>query len=277
MKKLTHFAIIAFFLFSLPLFAKYTSVTDSTGFPQYCHYAAQNNNEFLSFRKSTQCLDVVDTVNKYQGIAYLKYLHADYPHLLNDLNHYIENDNVGNPIKHSFGKYGKICPTSLRYLKILGDLEKLFSPKEPIKIIEIGGGYGGQCRILFQSLPIAEYIIIDLPEVLELIQRYLEKNNIYNVTYMPPNEIPDSLSCDLLISNYAFSECEKEIQTTYINKVLKNAKHGYMLCNYLSPDYRNFFCFAKNEIMKEMQKLNLNPIILPEAPLTNKNNYLLIW
>jgi len=162
-------------------------------------------------------------------------------------------------------------------VKISGDLDSLFTLNKPLKIVEIGGGYGGQCRMLCAMFPVSEYIIIDLPSVLELIHRYLDMYNIKNVKLYTPDQIPDSLPCDLLISNYAFSECTKEIQSSYIKKVLSHAKHGYMVCNNLNESYDNINCLTKNELLNILEKKEIFPQSLEEVPLIHPNNYLIVW
>ena len=41
---------------------------------------------------------------------------------------------------------------------------------------------------------------------------------------------------DLLISNYAFSECHKEVQLDYINRFIKKSNNFYIMHNNFHPE-----------------------------------------
>ena len=72
---------------------------------------------------------------------------------------------------------------------------------------------------------------------------------------------------DLLISNYAFSECVKEIQDKYIQKIINNCKRGYVIHN-------NFEGYSHIELVNI---LTHNVKEYKEKPNTAPNNVLLTW
>ena len=79
---------------------------------------------------------------------------------------------------------------------------------------------------------------------------------------------------DLCISNYAFSELPKKLQSLYIKNVLLNSKSGYMIMNSgIDGNFGNI----KNHSQKELLKLFKDSIISKELPLTFKDNYLFTW
>jgi putative sugar O-methyltransferase len=127
-------------------------------------------------------------------------------------------------------------------------MENIFSNFSSFKnIIEIGGGYGGQCYVLSKRINFDTYTIIDLKDVSNLQEKYLNKLNIKNVKYIYP-EILDTIKnikYDLVISCFAWSELSKDIQLLYYNEIIKNSKHGFLRCN---------ICFSGHTLV-EMRNL----------------------
>jgi len=66
------------------------------------------------------------------------------------------NDHVGDPERYLYDKL-LISPSTLRYCKVFSDLVNLFTSLDGYSICEIGGGYGGQCRIIDAGSPLNEY------------------------------------------------------------------------------------------------------------------------
>jgi len=50
---------------------------------------------------------------------------------------------------------------------------ELFGLLDDAKIVEIGGGYGGQCKIIYDCFEPISYLMIDLGELLKLQEKYL--------------------------------------------------------------------------------------------------------
>ena len=113
-------------------------------------------------------------------------------------------------------KIGKNSPSTLRYIKVLGDLISLFKQLGDSKICEIGVGYGCQCRIINSVTSPSEYTLVDIKPALMLTQCYLD-NYIMNsvLKYKTMNEL-ESQNYDVIISNYAFTELPRN--TGYIFK-----------------------------------------------------------
>ena len=59
-----------------------------------------------------------------------------------------ENDRLGSPLTCDYDACGRFSPTTLRYAKVYSDLMRLFRDLDGQRIIEIGGGYGGQCFVI---------------------------------------------------------------------------------------------------------------------------------
>ena len=101
------------------------------------------------------------------------------------------------------------------------------------RIAEIGVGYGGLYRLLSCFVEIKKYWMYDLPEVLDLTKKYLsnfeEELQDKVVFQKEMQEIDEEI--DLVISNWAFSEVNPDIQKLYMDRVIKKAKHGYLIFN----------------------------------------------
>src|SRR5712675_2935129 len=67
-----------------------------------------------------------------------------------------------------------VAPQTVRYVKVMQDLELLFGPLDGLSIAEIGCGFGGQCAVIAKRYKFARYTLIDLADPLRLSQRYLE-------------------------------------------------------------------------------------------------------
>lgn len=105
-----------------------------------------------------------------------------------------------------------------------------------MRIVEIGGGYGGQCSVLSRVANFRSYTIFDLDEALALTQRYLDELAIPNVRLVSAFA-PKAIDADLVISTYAVSEIDRGSQDEYIDGVLKRARRGYLILNRISAGF----------------------------------------
>ena len=252
----------------------FSSVSHLNNYDTFCSNAL-NSKMFHQFRRLNKLKTIVDTVTYEQGFLYLSHIEKNYPFLIKDFPSFFKNDEVGSPIRFTYS-YGTFCPTTLRYIKTAGDIQSLFPVEQPLTIVEIGGGYGGLCRILHELLPIKKYIIIDLPYALQLTKKYLDYFHLKNVEFLSFENLSQDIFCDLLISNYAFSECTKKYQKLYFEKVLQHANSGYMICNFISN------AFQVNSLTKEQtfhlfQQHQIPYQIYPEIPRTHPQNFLMTW
>ncbi|WP_029323814.1 putative sugar O-methyltransferase [Butyrivibrio sp. AE3004] len=260
-----------------------SSVSDDGRYPAYCRLASENNFLFSHFRRNEIYNLILEHMSKEQGSEYLEELTKsdNFGDLCSRLNEYLKNDTVGKPRVYDYeigGRTVSVSPTTLRYIKVLDDLKKLF-PMEDIKsVAEIGVGYGGQCRIIFADYKIDKYSLIDLPEALGLTKRFLKKLiDIGNVqfidgTAMDGENISDH---DLVISNYAYSELARVIQQGYWDKVVSKASHGYFTWNLESE--RKLDGFTVDEFTNMLKSIGRDVRVLEERPLTAPGNCLIVW
>jgi hypothetical protein len=178
------------------------------------------------------------------------------------------NDIVGGPpVICNIGGH-RISPTTIRYLKIASDIQRMFDATSIDKIVEIGVGYGGQVRVL-DALGIGtHYDLFDLPPVLALAARYLEcfvLRGSYSIQTV--NRVTES-SASLVISMYALSELPRELQMVYYTKVLRHADAGFLVMN---------DCWDFDRLSRDEWVSILGATLLPEEPATAEGNYVLIW
>ena len=94
---------------------------------------------------------------------------------------------------------------------------------------------------------ISTYYIFDLPEVELLIRKVAMTLRIPYLSLLPmETSIPDE-EIDLVISNYAFSECERQTQLAYFDRVIKKSKRGYIIYNQIADrDFGLDYLYPRN-------------------------------
>lgn len=245
-----------------------SSISDDSRYPDFCRLAAQDSRVFAEFRRDPRYTAILEHVNEAQGREYLQRLSRT-GKARNFLDEAARNDRIGNPHRMTLDSGIRISPTTLRYLKVADDLETLFGNLDGARICEIGVGYGGQCRILDSIFNIDSYALVDLRPVLQLVDRFLNQFPLHcKLHYSCLNELGYE-GYDLIISNYAFSELDRDVQERYFHKVIANSYKGYMAYNEISPPE-----------MRSMSRVEfcerVNGSILPERPLTHPNNCIIV-
>jgi len=251
-----------------------TSITDSeylSAYPTLCGLAAHDDSIFKRFRSCEILVEALDHVSLEQGHQYLSEIQKmatwsrEFSKALTQL------DAVGNPRKYRFAGYGTISPTLLRYLKVYLDLKRLFGPMDGKRISEIGIGFGGQAGLINILDRPASYSLFDIPPVLELTQKYLRSIAVNGNFEALDGRIPKIIETDLVISNYAFSELNREIQEEYLKNVILRSKTGYITWNNLSQTLLDGYSLA--ELIRRIPDSE----VIPETPLTAVSNVILTW
>lgn len=230
--------------------------------------AVNDDNMFRIFKQNKKFVDILEHVTYEQGLDYISEIKRyQYKHY--DWNIFLENDIIGSPLVYDYHNQLSelkmniyhISPTTLRYicfgLKILEYVKQ--NSKDEIDIVEIGGGYGGQCKILYDlfkvnNIRIKSYTIIDLDGVSKLQNKYLTKLGLTNIITLSNTECIEKLynNYDLCISNYALGEFEKNIQNFYINNVLLRCQRHFITWNtYPVHDY-----FIFSNLVEESPQTN---------------------
>jgi len=237
-----------------------TSVSDTRAYNSLCAAAAADPDVFATFKRQPAYTAILEHVSCDLGAAYLKAAIAQTPSLEATLDRFRDNDRLGKPHVCDFGTYGVFSPTTLRSVKVLSDLRTLFGPLDDFRIVEIGVGYGGQCFITHAGGGFRSYALIDLPSVLLLGSRYLEELGV-------PNVVVDSEGpFDLVLSNYAFSECTRQVQEGYLRELIQPTPRGYMTCNFMDG-------LNRDELAARLPGARW----IEERPLSAKGNEILVW
>jgi hypothetical protein len=250
------------------------SISDRYDYKNVCKTAYYDDEFFNKFKTNELYNGILEHVSPEQGQLYLDYLKVNFPDFIDNIELFKKNDIYGGTKKSNYDSIGNISPTTLRYVKVLSDLRKLFGSLDGKKIIEIGVGYGGQCFIINQLYNISEYYLIDLDEVLLLSNKYLNKLNIEHKIVKIEDIQNINEHYDLVISNYAYSELNKELQDIYWDKLIKNSKNGYFTLNFISHLF-NINSYSKDEILQKFSEKN--PKVLEENPNTFENNVILYY
>lgn len=183
-------------------------------------------NDLRNFKRDPRYTTILEHASYEIGKEYLQRIKKDNPQLLHNPGLF-DGEDIGNPVKHGYGDY-HCSPSTLQYIGVLSNLINLFGSLEGKSIIEIGGGYGGQCQVIQSQFEVPTYEILDLKEACALQYKYLRNFNVTVITW--DRQIPKG-KWDLCISNYALSEIKDPLQSKYVEKILKNSANGYITCN----------------------------------------------
>ena len=251
-----------------------SSITDSqllASYPSLCGLAATDVEIFKKFRSAKVMITALDHVSIEQGNAYLSEIlnsrswSETFTEVLDNI------DKVGKPKKYNFKPFGTFSPTLLRYLKVYTDLEKNFGPLRGLNIVEIGIGFGGQASLIGLLDKPLSYTFYDIPPVLELAKKFTNELGVPGVLTFIDGRTPTPSNSDLVISNYAFSELNREVQDEYLKNVILQSPRGYITWNNLSSKYLGGHTLA------ELIRMIPNSQILPEKPNTSEGNAIIVW
>ncbi len=227
-----------------------------------------------NFKRNSDYRDILEHVSYELGSEYLKILENRNDLVFQNLKKLEINDLVGRPIQYSYGSY-TLSPTTLRYGKVASDLAMYFGKLDDFDVVEIGAGYGGQSLILDSFFRINSFTLIDLRDVLNLVEKYLDQHNLSS-QYLTKtlNQMSKSSKFDLVISNYAFSELPRDLQLRYIEKILGNSSRGYLTMNSgLDFSARSHNKLSLNDLKNLLPKFE----VVEENPLSSPDNYLIVW
>ena len=251
-----------------------SSITDSeilASYPSLCGSAANNLEIFRKFRSSRVMFDALDHVSISQGNAYIEEIlkHSSWSEKFTKV--LVQLDQVGRPRKFRFKPYGTFSPTLLRYLKVYVDLEKNFGPLKNLNIVEIGIGFGGQASLISLLDKPLSYTYYDIPPVLELVQKFTRELDIPGNFIFINGRNPKPSNPDLVISNYAFSELNRDVQDQYLKNVVLPSPRGYITWNNLSAETLGGHSLA------ELIRVIPNSQIHPDKPNFLESNAIIVW
>lgn len=193
-----------------------------------CRRAAEYDEVFANFRHMAPMDMIVENSPYKSGKEYFDIIQKKFVWLREHFGSFQASDTIGRPVVYNY-EYCDFSPTTLRYIKTLGDIHKFFGPLDGKVIAEIGGGYGGLCKIIRDVYLPKKYIIYDLPEVQKLQTKFLDCFSVRPTFYSSELIAPP---LDLLIAMYSWSELSHDLQNGYLTNVISKAKNCYIMLNY---------------------------------------------
>jgi hypothetical protein len=252
------------------------SDSDSTPYTSFVSSTIVSKTGLNTFRKDYRYRLILEHVDYVLGFEYLRRLTPATLDFYRE-NPLLENlSKVGSPRVFYYPKLGWISPTIVRYLYVNQRIQDLFGERSVQKVAEIGIGFGGQFAVTSRSLKAKEFSMYDLPMVLDLAKKTLEKAELFSSAFVKKSislVVPEPY--DLVISNYAFSELPEAVQREYIAKILVTSRCGYITMNSGRTDVsgRSAGKLSLSEIIELLPACE----ILEEDPRTGPDNYIIVW
>jgi hypothetical protein len=197
------------------------------GYLTTCREAAESDSHFETFRNNRFFGLIVENSPLKSGIEYYDCIQKQFPWLLGYMDRFIQSDKFGSPKKYKIGDW-MISPSTMRYIKTLGDLAHFFGGLDGKNIAEIGPGYGGLCKIIHDAYRPAGYYLYDQSDPILLQKRFLKEFDVSPITGL----IDTGEVFDLCIAMYSWSELTHDHQVKYMEHVMKKSKNLYIMLNY---------------------------------------------
>ena len=205
-----------------------------------CKKFVEDDSQFQNFKRDVNYLEILEHISKEESDILISEMKNLDSLSKQQIEKFKENDLYGNPSLYEYEKFSSFSPSTIRYIKNTLDINNFVSDFDIKNVVEIGGGYGGLCKTLSVLINYQNYLLVDIFEVNKLSEKYLSKfSNIKNkITHFDYNQIKTNEveNIDLLISNYAFSECGRQIQNVYYENLIKTSKTFYITYNNITKD-----------------------------------------
>jgi hypothetical protein len=228
---------------------------DYSGYADAAARAAVGDEAFSKFKQdwhyAGSMLEQFHPGVEFLGYTACEWLTKTVQHMLPKLpwDKYRLNDTLGNPklnewaILRAHGVPGEctFSHTTLRYvvtsLNILLTIGEKLDKLDTLRIVEVGGAYGGLCAILMWTLRHLkpgiqiDYTIIDLEGPRALQSRYLTALGLDGVTCSSSTDYNKGQTYDLFLSTYTLGEIPRAAQDEYIRDLVMRSRHGYIVWN----------------------------------------------
>jgi putative sugar O-methyltransferase len=233
-------------------------------YQRICRMAIDSEEIFQNFKQIRDYTSVLEHVTIDMGYRYAQAItqSVQRPKIRALLQEHIENfrknDAIGSPLVHNYPELGLFSPTTLRYIKTGIDIYINFD-LNGMSVVEIGGGYGGQCLILSQIFKLKSYTILDLPGSVDLQQKYLQRHGIGNTQSLTLDEFQQNSNTrfDFVLSNYALSEIAKGVAARYLDSIVDPTPNGYFQCNSCFADASSpLHAYSRDEFVQRLTRHN---------------------
>ena len=159
----------------------------------------------------------------------------------------------------------------------LSEIEHLFRGRlDGLRVLEIGGGYGGMAATVAAAGKVARYSIVDLDIVGTFIAKYLDRIGV------GPAELPlhlvsesneEAVESDLLFSFFCLSEQKGPVVEGFIRNYVAHATRGLVQLNYDDEESQGAPSQAARlhdgwsvlQIFEAIYKVQPSAVLLPPA------------
>lgn len=251
-------------------------IYDQPVFAQVCLEAVSDESRFLVFKQNPYFNLLWENRTEEEGVEDIKWIELHAPFVFEHLEKLRAIDAIGSPRVYSYGEYGALSPYTLHLAAFSGEIAAHCGDLSGKRIVQIGAGYGGLCQVIQALFPVDSYTLIDLPEQLELAKKYLSCAGIEQVSYLTPDQLPEGISFDVLLSDQSFSEFNRHYQEIFVNKLFCHSHSGYVR-GHLFPKHFGVVALNCDELIKILKRKMLeNPLQL-EEPEHDRGAYLIRW
>ena len=197
----------------------------------------------VPFKSDHNYCGILEHVSYDLGLKYLNLIQREFTNIkYENINEFINlNDKYGNPkmFNYPFMNMNILCsPTTLRYIYHALIILTHYKNTTCENIVEVGCGYGGLCLAInffskLLDIKINDYNLVDLTEPCNLIKGYLKlhENNIHtNIKIHLSETYGENVNSNNLffISNYCYTEIDKEHNLMYSSKLLPKTNNGFI-------------------------------------------------
>lgn len=112
-----------------------------------CKSFVEDDSLFSNFRRNRLYHEILEHVSVEDALLYIDEMKNAEKLTDEDIENFKENDSIGNPVTFDHERFGTISPTTIRYIKNVLDIDYFLDGTSVDNIVEIGGGYGGLCRV----------------------------------------------------------------------------------------------------------------------------------
>jgi len=244
-----------------------------------CKDAVLDETIFNNFKKDVNFTTILEHTSSYNSHIFLNNAIKKYGEYMKKINwkNIMKNDSVGNASLERYDELSAIVtldnylfsPSTIAYvfkaLDILNHMKE--SSITNARILEIGGGYGGQAKTIYDihelfGITIDSYTIVDLHWPTKLQQKYLQNLGYNDVNFIAYEKLSNGKKefpkdFNYVISIYALSEFDNDVKDFYMNK-LSNMDKYYILWNI--GEIHNFF--LDSDIVEENPKTGPHNVLI---------------
>jgi hypothetical protein len=239
---------------------------DNEVLADFCLRAVRDEQLFERFRKAPWARLFFEPESAEQGWAALEGLSPVYRERLEACR---EADAFGAPRLFDYGPFGNFSPATLCAIETASRVQGLFGSLSGKRVLEIGGGFGTQCRVFAALEGFASYTIVDLPEVLALAKKCLR--DVPNVRFATVDEVDGAY--DLVISRYGFCEYDRMWQQRLMDSLFPSIPNGYLACRFYPKHFYKILTFTREELIRKFPYAEC----LPARPPMGQQDVILVW